>query len=191
MSSSAERKAERSFKDFDAALAGSGHFPLTADGVKVLQVNLGRLCNQACAHCHIEATPDSSEIMDAETIDACIAALAGSDIPTIDLTGGAPELNPNFRRLVKESIKLGRHVMVRCNLTVFFEPGNEDLPRFYADRGVEVIASMPCYTQENVDAQRGGGVFEKSIRALRLQPGRCDSPREPVGARGRLQTGTR
>jgi radical SAM/Cys-rich protein len=106
--------------------------------------------------------------MDAETVDACIAALAGSDIPTIDLTGGAPELNPHFRRLVEESVKLGRHVMVRCNLTVFFEPGNEDLPRFYADRGVEVIASMPCYTQENVDAQRGEGVFEKSIRALKL-----------------------
>ncbi len=168
MSGNAKRGTGRDFKDFDASLEESGHFPLRADGVKVLQVNLGRLCNQACAHCHIEATPDSSEVMDAETIDACIAALAGSDIPTIDLTGGAPELNPHFRRLVEESIKLGRHVMVRCNLTVFFEPGNEDLPQFYADRGVEVIASMPCYTQENVDAQRGEGVFEKSIRALRL-----------------------
>ena len=168
MSGSAERKAGRDFKDFDASLVESGHFPLRADGVEILQVNLGRLCNQACAHCHIEATPDSSDTMDAETVDACIAALAGSDIPTIDLTGGAPELNRHFRRLVEKSVKLGRHVMIRCNLTVFFEPGNEDLPRFYADRGVEVIASMPCYTQENVDAQRGEGVFEKSIRALKL-----------------------
>jgi radical SAM/Cys-rich protein len=168
MSGSDGRETERGFKDFDTSLEESGHFPLRADGVEVLQVNLGRLCNQACAHCHIEATPDSSETMDAETVDACIAALAGSDIPTIDLTGGAPELNPHFRRLVEESVKLGRHVMVRCNLTVFFEPGNEDLPRFYADCGVEVIASMPCYTRENVDAQRGEGVFEKSIKALKL-----------------------
>jgi radical SAM/Cys-rich protein len=146
------------------ALSGS---PLRAAGVEVLQVNVGYRCNMACRHCHIKAGPERGELMDRETVEAVLAALGGSDVRTLDITGGAPELNPHFRHLVKEAAGLGRHVMVRSNLTVFYEEGMGGLPELYAENGVEVIASLPYYLEDNVDRIRGNGTFQKSIDALR------------------------
>jgi radical SAM/Cys-rich protein len=139
---------------------------------EILQVNVGKLCNQTCVHCHVNAGPGRKEVLTRETIDRIVDWLAQTGIPTVDITGGAPEIIPDFRYLV-ERIKglpptgaAQRHVMDRCNLTIFFEPGHEDLPEFLACHRVEVIASLPCYSPKNVDAQRGNGVFDKSIRAL-------------------------
>ncbi|MEK6709272.1 MAG: arsenosugar biosynthesis radical SAM (seleno)protein ArsS [Nitrospinota bacterium] len=132
-----------------------------------LQVNVGKLCNQTCAHCHVGAGPHRREIMTPETAGRVLAWLEKTSIPAVDLTGGAPELCPSFRRLVASARAMGRQVMVRHNLTVMFEPGMEDLPEFFRGQGVELICSLPCYLEENVDAQRGAGVFEKSIEALR------------------------
>jgi radical SAM/Cys-rich protein len=133
---------------------------------EVLQINVGKLCNQTCVHCHVNAGPGRKEVMTRETMDRIVDWLAGTDIGTVDITGGAPEIIPGFRHLVERLKALERHVMDRCNLTIFFEPGYEDLPEFLAKHHIEVIASLPCYTAGNVDAQRGNGVFEKSIRAL-------------------------
>ena len=132
-----------------------------------LQVNLGYKCNQSCVHCHVNAGPTRTEMMSRETISEVIAFLKASRITNLDVTGGAPELNPHFRGLVLAARNLGVHVMDRCNLTILEQPGQEDLAQFLAGNGVEVIASLPCYLEENVDAQRGKGVFESSIRALR------------------------
>ncbi|MEE9275824.1 MAG: arsenosugar biosynthesis radical SAM (seleno)protein ArsS [bacterium] len=132
-----------------------------------LQINVGKLCNQTCVHCHVGAGPHRKEIMTRETADRILKWLAASRVPAVDFTGGAPELNPNFRRLVEGARALGRRVMVRCNLTVIFEPGMEGLVDFYRGQRVELICSLPCYLEENVDAQRGEGVFEKSVEALR------------------------
>jgi len=133
-----------------------------------LQINVGKFCNQACNHCHVEAGPKRSEIMREDVARRTMEVLASSpSITTVDITGGAPELNPNFRWLVRESKLLGRHVIDRCNLTVLLEEGQADLGRFLAAEGVEIVASLPCYTSENVNKQRGKGVFEKSIAALR------------------------
>ncbi|HKX50581.1 MAG TPA: arsenosugar biosynthesis radical SAM (seleno)protein ArsS, partial [Candidatus Binatia bacterium] len=126
----------------------------------------GRYCNLACIHCHVESGPNRTEMMSRETVDALFDFFACSDIQTLDITGGAPELNPNFDYLVESAIGLGRHVMDRCNLTVIFEPGKEYLPEFFKQHGVELICSLPCYSQENVDKQRGKGTFDASIRAL-------------------------
>ncbi len=134
----------------------------------VLQINMGRYCNQACLHCHVEAGPGRKEMMTRPTVDAILGFLDRSDISTVDITGGAPELNPHFDYLVESCICLRRHVMDRCNLTVLFEPGKDYLPEFFRCNRVEVIASLPCYTEQNVDSQRGEGTFEKSIRALRI-----------------------
>lgn len=136
--------------------------------IDALQVNMGRLCNQACIHCHVEAGPGRKEIMGRDTVDAIIRFLEGSAIPTVDITGGAPELNPNFEYLVKSCVRLKRHVIDRCNLTVIFEPGKEYLPEFLRENRIELIASLPCYIEENVDRQRGDGTFELSIRALQM-----------------------
>ncbi|MBW3542369.1 MAG: arsenosugar biosynthesis radical SAM protein ArsS [Planctomycetes bacterium] len=152
---------------FVRTLAGHGFGPLRADGIQVLQVNVGKLCNQTCHHCHVDAGPDRREIMSRETANACLAALAASDIPVLDITGGAPELTPNFRRLVTEARRLGRYVIDRCNLTILLAPGYEDLPEFLAEQQVEIVASLPCYLEQNTDAQRGAGVFRKSIAALK------------------------
>ncbi len=153
---------------FERVLRQHGRGPLTAAPVTWLQVNLGKLCNQACRHCHVDAGPKRTEIMDARTVDRLIELLEGApEIELVDLTGGAPELNPHFRRLVVAARRLGKRVIDRCNLTVLFEPGQEDLVAFLADQGVEITASLPCYSQKNVDKQRGGGVFTKSIEALR------------------------
>ena len=132
-----------------------------------LQVNVGKLCNQTCVHCHVGAGPHRKEIMTAETADRILEWLAASDIPAVDITGGAPELNPSFGTLVEGARSLGRRVMVRCNLTVIFEPGMDWLIDSYRTQGVELVCSLPCYLEENVDSQRGEGVYEKSVRALR------------------------
>jgi len=135
--------------------------------IEILQVNVGKYCNMTCSHCHVEAGPTKTEEnMNRGTAEAVIRFLERSGIKTIDLTGGAPELNPHFDYLVTESRIRGAHVMDRCNLTVFFEKGKETLPQFLVDHQVEVIASLPCYSRENVDKQRGDGTFESSIKAL-------------------------
>src|SRR5437667_2165426 len=137
---------------------------------EILQVNVGKLCNLTCVHCHVNAGPKRKEIMTRETIDRVVDWLARTDIPVVDLTGGAPEMIPDFRYLVERLKALipPRHVIDRCNLTILLEPGYEDLPEFLAGHSVEIIASMPCYTPDNVNAQRGEGVFEGSIKALQL-----------------------
>ena len=132
-----------------------------------LQVNLGYKCNQTCLHCHVNAGPNRNEMMARETISDVIAFLKSSRVKLLDVTGGAPELNPHFRTLVLAARNLGVHVTDRCNLTVLEQPGQDDLAQFLAANAVEIIASLPCYLEENVDAQRGKGVFEASIRALR------------------------
>jgi len=147
---------------------GDGFRKLNID---VLQVNMGKYCNQACLHCHVEAGPGRKEMMARETVEEILSFLERSGIPTVDITGGAPELNPNFDDLVESCVRLKRHVMDRCNLTVIFEPGKEYLPEFFRRNRVEVIASLPCYTEENVDGQRGDGTFAKSIQALRILNG--------------------
>ena len=154
-------------RPFARALADSGLFPLRATGITVFQINVGKLCNQTCRHCHVDAGPDRQEIMSPETARLCIQALARTDIPTVDITGGAPELNPSFRWLVEQVGALGRHVMDRCNLTVMLLPSQADLAEFLARHRVEVIASLPYYLADRTDAQRGDHVFEKSIEALR------------------------
>jgi len=143
-------------------------FPLIRRGrLEALQVNLGYRCNQQCMHCHVNASPNRTEAMAPQTIDLVLALLEKSGIGILDLTGGAPELNPGFRRLVTSTRSLGCHVIDRCNLTILEEPGQEDLAEFLAEQRVEIVASLPCYLEENVDAQRGGGVYGKSIGALR------------------------
>jgi radical SAM/Cys-rich protein len=141
---------------------------LNRRAVDVLQVNMGRYCNQACIHCHVEAGPARREMMSRETVDAVLRFLAGTNIPTLDITGGAPELNTNFGYLVKSAVGLGRHVIDRCNLTVIFEPGKNYLPEFFKRHRVELVCSLPCYSEENVDRQRGKGTFDLSIRALQI-----------------------
>ena len=154
---------------FDSTLRDHGFGALQRSEVTTLQINVGKLCNQACHHCHVEAGPKRTEILLPETADRIVNLLITTpSIQIVDITGGAPELNPNFTRLVLLSRALGRHVIDRCNLTVFFEPGQDDLPEFLAGNKVEITASLPCYTAENVDKQRGRGVFGKSIRALQL-----------------------
>ncbi|MFE8032452.1 arsenosugar biosynthesis radical SAM (seleno)protein ArsS [Thiohalocapsa marina] len=135
--------------------------------LKTLQLNLGYRCNQSCLHCHVAAGPKRDEMMSRETIDLVIDLLGDGRIETLDLTGGAPELNPHFRDLVRAARARGVRVMDRCNLSILFEPGQEGLADFLAAQAVEVIASLPCYLQENVDAQRGKGVFDASIRGLK------------------------
>jgi radical SAM/Cys-rich protein len=155
--------------DFEQALNEYGWERLAREEVKTLQINVGKFCNQACHHCHVEAGPKRTEIMPPEVAQRIVSMLAASpSITTVDITGGAPELNPNFHWIVAEARKLGRHIIDRCNLTVLFEPGKEHLAEFLADNEVEVIASLPCYTAANVDQQRGRGVFEKSIHALQI-----------------------
>ena len=143
-------------------------FPALARGrLDTLQVNVGYRCNQSCVHCHVNAGPNRTEEMSGEIADLVLAVLARRSIPTLDITGGAPELNPHFRRLVRGARGLGVKVMDRCNLTILSEPGQEDLADFLATEGVEIVASMPCYLAENVERQRGKGVFDRSIDGLK------------------------
>jgi len=141
---------------------------LTRLPLEILQVNVGKLCNQACHHCHVDAGPKRTEIMDARTATRVIELMHGApSVHTVDITGGAPELNAQFRRLVEAARAAGKSVIDRCNLTVLFEPGQQDTAAFLAAHGVTVIASLPCYSKANVEKQRGLGVFDKSIEALR------------------------
>jgi radical SAM/Cys-rich protein len=153
---------------FEQRMTTAGLHPLHATGITVFQINVGKLCNQTCRHCHVDAGPDRQEIMSREVTELCLQALAKTDIPTVDITGGAPELNPNFRRLVEQARALGRHVMDRCNLSVLLLPSQADLAEFLAAHRVEVIASLPYFRATQTDAQRGDGVFDKSIEALQL-----------------------
>ena len=148
-------------------LLQSSDFPaIRRQATATLQVNLGYRCNQSCVHCHVNAGPNRSEMMDAETMALIPQVLAARGIGTLDLTGGAPELHPDFRELVRAARALGVKVIDRCNLTILFEPGQEGLAEFLAEHEVEVVASLPCYSVDNVDRQRGKGVFDKSIAAL-------------------------
>jgi radical SAM/Cys-rich protein len=141
--------------------------PLDRRRVETVQVNLGYRCNQSCLHCHVNAGPTRTESMGAETVALVLDFLAASAAKALDLTGGAPELNPGFRRIVADARALGVRVIDRCNLTILEEPGQDDLAPFLASHGVEIVASLPCYTEELVDRQRGKGVYGKSIRAIR------------------------
>jgi len=135
--------------------------------LSTVQINLGKLCNQACLHCHVEAGPKRTEIMSKEVAERIIELLNNSPtVKSVDITGGAPELNENFKIIATSARMLGLHVIDRCNLTVFFEPGQEELPKFLRDQSIHIIASLPCYSKDNVEKQRGSGVFQKSIEAL-------------------------
>lgn len=151
---------------FDEKLAAH-NLELRAATIDTLQVNVGKLCNQACKHCHVDASPTRTEIMSREIIEQVLTAIRKFKIPLLDITGGAPELNPSFRYLVGEARAAGAAIIVRHNLTVMFEDGQEDLPEFFREHRVEVISSLPYFLQQQTDAQRGRGVFEKSIKALR------------------------
>ena len=152
---------------FDEKLTETGLYPLSATGIEVFQVNLGKMCNLTCKHCHVDAGPHRKEIMSQETMQHCLGALERTGVPAVDLTGGAPEMNPHFKWFVTEIKKRRRHVMVRSNLTILVTAPFADYPEFFKENRIEVIASLPYYLAENTDAQRGDGVFEKSIRALR------------------------
>ncbi len=178
---------------FERVLERYGLEPLRRRRVTTLQVNVGNLCDLACHHCHVEAGPNRTENMTVRTAERVLElVVANPSIMLVDLTGGAPELNPNFRFLVRGARSLGRDVIDRCNLTVLFLPGQEDLAEFLAEHDVAVVASLPCYTKETVEKQRGRGVFGKSIEGLKLlnrlgygQPGsplKLDLVYNPLGA---------
>jgi len=149
---------------FEEKLGGA---ELRSAAIDTLQVNVGKLCNQACKHCHVDASPKRTEIMRRETVEACLNVLGKYNIPTLDITGGAPELIPDFRYFVTEARKTGAKIIVRHNLTVMFEAGQTDLPEFFAENELEVVCSLPYFLQQQTDAQRGSGVFDKSIEALK------------------------
>ena len=159
---------EKTMKDTFELLIETDFPRIKRAHLETLQVNLGYLCNQQCLHCHVDASPRRKEIMTAETVSDVLNFLKHKDIKTLDLTGGAPEMNPEFFSLVRQARDMGIHVIDRCNLTVLLEPGYEDTASFLAEQKVEVVASMPCYLEENVDAQRGKGVFDQSIEGLKL-----------------------
>lgn len=143
-------------------------FPeIRRDLLQTLQVNLGYLCNQSCTHCHVAAGPNRTELMDREQVELVLHFLEAQRVETLDVTGGAPEMNPHFRDLVRGARELGVSVMDRCNLTILLEPGFEDMVDFLAAQQVEIVASLPCYQEENVDGQRGKGVYQASVRALK------------------------
>jgi len=155
-----------SFRD---KLEGIGLYPLKPTGIEILQVNIGKMCNQECKHCHVDAGPDRQEIMTRETMQQCLDAMKDTSIKIVDITGGAPEMNPHFRWFVEEITALGKSVIVRCNLTIILaNPRYHDLPEFYKQHKVNVVSSLPYFTARRTDAQRGNGVFEKSIQALMM-----------------------
>jgi radical SAM/Cys-rich protein len=152
---------------FDQKLLSVNSLPLQALELKILQVNLGYRCNMACKHCHVAGSPARSEVMEPKTVEQVLRVFLENPFETLDLTGGAPELNPAFRGLVSRARKAGRHVVARTNLTIFFEEGMADLPEFYRDHNVDLIASLPYYLEDGVDRVRGSGTFKKSIEALK------------------------
>ena len=144
-------------------------FPLKPTQIDTFQINLGKMCNQVCKHCHVDAGPDRKEIMTKETMQQCLDVIKSHDFKIVDLTGGAPEMNPNFRWFVTELHQLGVHIIVRCNLTIILaNPKYNDLPEFFKVNKIEVVSSLPYFTKLRTDAQRGDGVFEKSIKALQM-----------------------
>lgn len=155
---------------FQQKLEASGMFPLKPTQPEIFQINIGKMCNQVCRHCHVDAGPDRKEIMTRETMQLCLDILAANDsFKTVDLTGGAPELNPQFRWFVEEIKKLNRHIIVRCNLTIILSNKRfNDLPEFFKLHAIEVISSLPFYSKDRTDRQRGDGVFEDSIKALQM-----------------------
>jgi radical SAM/Cys-rich protein len=153
-------------RTFEESLAAVDLLPLRATGIEILQINVGRKCNQTCRHCHVDAGPDRSEMMSDEVLDRVLEVIEATDVPVVDITGGAPELHPRWREIVTRSRAAGKHVMDRCNLTITRLPNYRYLPAFLADNGVEVVASLPHYRQKSTDNQRGDGVFEESIAAL-------------------------
>ncbi|MEO8209934.1 MAG: arsenosugar biosynthesis radical SAM (seleno)protein ArsS [bacterium] len=156
-------------RSFDSYLKKSGIEKLKSRKVEIFQINIGKMCNQTCKHCHVDAGPDRKEIMTKETMQICLDKLSQTAISVVDLTGGAPELNPNFRWFVNEIKKLDRHIIVRCNLTIILSnPKYNDLPQFFAENKIEVVSSLPYFLKKNTDSQRGDGVFEKSIKALQM-----------------------
>lgn len=155
--------------DFETKLRDAGWPALTPAALEIFQINLGKLCNMTCRHCHVDAGPDRSDaMMTRDTVDACLRALDQTSAHTVDITGGAPELHPEFRYLVDEAHKRGKHVIDRCNLSVLLLARNAGLAEWLGDQDVEIVASLPHYRQRNTDAQRGDGAFEKSIAALKL-----------------------
>jgi radical SAM/Cys-rich protein len=154
-------------RNFAQTLAAHQQHPLRPGKLEIFQINVGKLCNMTCSHCHVDAGPTrTAENMDRETIEACLRALDQTDAHTVDITGGAPELNPHFRYLVDQCVVRGKHVIDRCNLTVLLLPRMQDLPIWFAERGVEIVCSLPHYQQQGTDTQRGDGTFEKSMAAL-------------------------
>lgn len=154
---------------FGQQLRQMGLLPLKPTGIDILQINVGKMCNQVCKHCHVDAGPDRKEIMKRETMQLCLNALKDSSVTTVDLTGGAPEMNPNFRWFVEELSALGKQIIVRCNLTIILaNPKYHDLPGFFKKHKVTVVSSLPYFTARRTDAQRGDGVFEQSIKALQM-----------------------
>ncbi|MDG1035368.1 MAG: arsenosugar biosynthesis radical SAM protein ArsS [Crocinitomicaceae bacterium] len=154
---------------FENNLGASGLFPLMPLELDTFQINLGKMCNQVCNHCHVDAGPDRKEIMTLETMEQCLDTLDRTNCSTVDLTGGAPEMNPNFRWFVEQLTAKGKEIIVRCNLTIIVANKKyNDLPEFFKKHKVQVISSLPCYTADNTDSQRGNGVFEQSIQALKM-----------------------
>jgi len=155
---------------FQQKLEESKLYPLKPTNIEIFQVNVGKMCNQVCKHCHVDAGPDRKEIMSRETMQQCLQVLKNNpSLKTVDITGGAPEMNPGFRWFVEEIKKLDRHIIVRCNLTIILANKKyHDLPQFYKQHNIEVISSLPYYTQDRTDRQRGNGVFDLSIKALQM-----------------------
>lgn len=154
-------------RPFEDALADAGLYPLRPTRIEILQINVGRKCNQTCRHCHVDAGPDRTEMMPDAVVDRCLEIIEGTDIPVVDITGGAPELHRRWREIVSRATAAGKRVMNRCNLTITRLPNYAYLPAFFAEHRVEVVASLPHYRQKGTDTQRGDGVFEDSIAALR------------------------
>lgn len=154
---------------FENKLKAIDLFPLKPTNIDIFQVNVGKMCNQVCKHCHVDAGPDRKEIMTRETMQLCLDALRDTDISTVDLTGGAPEMNPDFRWFVEELSAMGKQIIVRCNLTIILaNPKYKDLPEFFKKHQINVVSSLPYFSARRTDAQRGDGVFEKSIKALQM-----------------------
>jgi radical SAM/Cys-rich protein len=154
---------------FQDKLTQTGLYPLTSIGIDTFQINMGKMCNQVCNHCHVDAGPDRKEIMLRDTMVICLEAIEKSNCTTVDLTGGAPEMNPDFRWFVEQLTALGKKVLVRCNLTIIVANKKYNtLPEFFKKHNVEVVSSLPCYTEGNTDSQRGDGVFSQSITALKM-----------------------
>ncbi len=164
------RNHDFSLVPFQQKMEESGLLPLRPTGITIFQVNIGKMCNQVCRHCHVDAGPDRKEIMTRETMEECLRVIDENlRLQTVDITGGAPEMNPNFRWFVEEISRLGRHIIVRCNLTILLANKKYyDLPQFFKQHKVEVVSSLPFYTQDRTDRQRGNGVFEDSIKALQM-----------------------